>query len=215
MSNRQSGANGEETIGHKDEMAFRETSQRLLVLSAPSGAGKTTIARRLLERHPEWRFSVSATTRPRRVGEVEGRDYYFLSVDEFHRRIEHDDLVEWESLFGNFYGTLRSEITRLLDAQHAVRIVFDVDVKGALAIRRAFPHEAFLVFIAPPSFDELERRLRARRTDSDETIRTRIERAVMEMQMRTEFDAVVINDTVERAVEEIEAMLAEGREQKF
>lgn len=181
--------------------------RRLVVLSAPSGAGKTTIAHALLERHSAWRFSVSATTRPLRPGEVHGRDYYFLDMQEFRQRIHDEDLVEWEELFGNLYGTLKSEIRRLLDGDEQRRIVFDVDVKGALAIRKAFPDDTILIFIAPPSFEELRRRLEGRHTETPQVIEQRTQRAEMEMQMQPEFDAVVVNDRVERAVAEIETLL--------
>jgi guanylate kinase len=185
------------------------STKRLVVLSAPSGAGKTTIARRLLERHPQWRFSISATTRRLRPNEVDGHDYHFLTREEFESRIEAGDLVEWEEIYGNLYGTLRSEIERLLDGDDRTRVVFDVDVNGALAIRDVFPEDAFLIFIAPPSFEELERRLNARSTESPEVIARRIERSAMEMRMQPRFDAVVVNDDIERAVEEIEALLGQ------
>jgi guanylate kinase len=185
------------------------STKRLVVLSAPSGAGKTTIARRLLERHPQWRFSISATTRRLRPNEVDGHDYHFLTREEFESRIEAGDLVEWEEIYGNLYGTLRSEIERLLDGDGRTRVVFDVDVNGALAIRDVFPEDAFLIFIAPPSFEELERRLNARSTESPEVIARRIERSAMEMRMQPRFDAVVVNDDIERAVEEIEALLGQ------
>lgn len=184
-----------------------DSTRRVVVLSAPSGAGKTTIAHRLLERNPAWRFSVSATTRERRATEMDGRDYHFMDVEEFIRRREHGDLVEWEEIYGNFYGTLRSEVERLL-APGDSRVIFDVDVKGALEIRDAFPHDAFLVFIAPPSIDELKQRLMARNTESPETLARRIARAEMEMSMRDRFDVIVVNDDVARAVAEIEALLA-------
>lgn len=181
---------------------------RLLVLSAPSGAGKTTIARRLIQRHPSWRFSVSATTRQQRPNEVHGKDYFFLDREEFQQRIASGELIEWEEIFGNLYGTLRSQIARQLqEAEGDARVIFDVDVKGALSIRAAFPDEALLVFIAPPSLEELERRLRNRQTESAQVQQTRINRARMEMEMQGQFDAVVVNDIVERAVQQIEVLL--------
>lgn len=182
-------------------------TRRIVVLSAPSGAGKTTIAHRLLEKNPDWRFSVSATTRTCRATETNGIDYHFLSVEEFRERIAAGDLVEWEEIYGNYYGTLRSEVARWIAPGSATRVIFDVDVKGALAIRAAFPEDAFLIFIAPPSFEELRRRLQARRTEDPETLQRRIDRAEMEMGTAGSFDAVVVNDDVERAVAEIESLL--------
>lgn len=185
----------------------RAGSRRIIVLSAPSGAGKTTIAHRLLERNPGWRFSVSATTRARRPNEVHGEDYHFLSVAEFQKRAAEGDLVEWEEIYGNYYGTLRSEVEQLLVPGNLSRIIFDVDVKGAMAIRQAFPNDALLIFIAPPSIEEMQRRLLARRTEDPESVRRRIDRAGMEMAMREHFDHTVVNDDVDRAVAEIESLL--------
>lgn len=183
-------------------------SRRLIVLSAPSGAGKTTIARRLVERNPDWHFSVSATTREQRVGEVDGEDYYFLTLEEFRRRIAAGDLIEWEEIFGNLYGTLRSEVSRLLD-DGKTTVLFDVDVRGALAIERAFPNDSYLVFVAPPSFAELVRRLKMRQTESADAIERRVARAAMELEMQSHFDAVVLNDVVDRATGEIEELVGQ------
>lgn len=183
------------------------STRSIIVLSAPSGAGKTTIAHRLLERNRGWRFSVSATTRPRRPNETDGEDYYFLSVDEFRRRIAEGDLVEWEEIYGNLYGTLKSEVAGQLGSGNISRLIFDVDVKGAQAIQRAFPNDTFLIFVAPPSFQELKRRLLSRQTESPESIQARIDRAAMEMETRDEFDVIVVNDDVDRAVMEIEDLL--------
>lgn len=187
---------------------LRRSSRRFVVLSAPSGAGKTTIAHRLLERNRGWRFSVSATTRPKRPGEINGEDYYFLTPEEFRQRIDHGDLVEWEEIYGNLYGTLKSELLQvLLDDDRSIHVIFDVDVKGAIAIRDAFPQDAYLIFVAPPSFQELERRLKARQTESPEAVKRRIARATMEMEMRDRFDTIVVNDEIDRAVTEIEKLL--------
>lgn len=168
------------------------SSKHLIVLSAPSGAGKTTVARHLLSVLPHARFSVSATTRSRRPNEEHGKDYFFLSREEFEQRIAAGDLIEYEEIFGNFYGTLRSEIQAALDAGDIM--IFDVDVKGALSLQRAFPDDSLLVFIAPPSRDELERRLRARSTESEEQLSLRLQRADMELALQERFDAVIIND---------------------
>lgn len=180
---------------------------RLLVLAAPSGAGKTTIAHRLLERHTTWRFSISATTRPRRNGERDGVDYFFLDRADFETRIARGDLIEYEEIFGNLYGTLRSATERSLATGDVDRIVFDVDVKGALSLRRAFPHDTLLCFVAPPTKSALEERLRRRSTETPESIAIRMGRVDMEMAMAGDFDIVVVNDVVERVVDEIERVL--------
>ena len=173
---------------------------KLIVVSGPSGSGKTTIAHRLLEQIPSLRFSVSATTRPMRAGEQNGRDYYFLSREAFRERVAEGAFVEWEEVFGNFYGTLVSEVERA--RKEGTHLLFDVDVKGALSIKRRFP-EALLIFIAPPSREILRERLRGRHTESEEELRTRLERADMEMDMGKEFDCRVTNDELERAAAEV------------
>ncbi len=183
--------------------------RRLIVLSAPSGAGKTTVARYLLSVLPDTVFSVSATTRPRRNSEMDGRDYHFLSREEFQRRIEQGELVEYEEIFGNYYGTLRSETEAAL--RQGKVMIFDVDVKGALSLKKAYPEDTFLVFIAPPSLDELERRLRHRGTESEDQIRRRLDRAALEMSYADQFDAVIVNDdlptTLARARELVESAI--------
>lgn len=172
--------------------------KQLIVLSAPSGGGKTTVARRLLEAYPQLRFSVSATTRQMRPGETHGKDYFFLSREEFLRRIDEGDLLEYEEIFGNLYGTLRSEVERSL--HDGVPLIFDVDVKGALSVRKAFPDDTLLMFISPPDMAILEQRLRARSTESDEQIRLRLARAAMEMQYIGQFDIVIINDDLQKTL---------------
>lgn len=177
-------------------------SKQLVVLSAPSGAGKTTVAKHLLATFPSLRFSVSATTRPQRPGEVNGRDYFFLTKEDFAKKIEHNDLLEYEMIFGNLYGTLRSEIQKSMDKGDVV--IFDVDVKGALSLRNAFPKETLLLFIAPPCMETLEQRLRNRHTETSEQIAQRLERASMEMQSSLLFDAVIINDNLETTLQAAE-----------
>ncbi|MCU0454265.1 MAG: guanylate kinase, partial [Bacteroidetes bacterium] len=150
------------------------TSGKLIVLSAPSGAGKTSIAKVLLQRFPRLTFSVSATTRPMRPGEVHGRDYFFLTKEDFRRRIDQGDLVEWEEIYTNYYGTLRSEVDRTLT--NGQMMLFDVDVKGALSIKAKYPNDAVLIFVAPPSVEELRTRLVNRKTEDAATVERRMAR---------------------------------------
>ncbi|MBL7999477.1 MAG: guanylate kinase [Candidatus Kapabacteria bacterium] len=183
-------------------------SKRLIVLSAPSGAGKTTVARHLLTTLDGSRFSVSATTRRQREGEQNGRDYFFLTKDEFERRIAAGDLIEYEQIFGNYYGTLRSEIEQTM-ADGGI-IIFDVDVKGALSLRSAFPDDTFLIYIAPPDLHTLEQRLRARSTESEEQLQTRLARAEMELGYRDAFNAVIINNKLADTLSEAERCVREA-----
>lgn len=177
----------------------------LIVLSAPSGAGKTTIARRLLSDFSALRFSISATTRAIREGERDGIDYYFLSREDFDRRIAQNELVEYEEIFGNYYGTLKSEIDRALD--QGENLIFDVDVKGGLSLKRLYPDDTVLIFVKPPSMKELRARIEKRGTDSNEEITTRLERAAWELEQIDQFDYVVVNDNLEKAVDEIEVLI--------
>lgn len=166
--------------------------RHLIVLSAPSGAGKTTVAKHLLGVFPYLSFSVSATTRSQRPGEVDGKDYFFLTRDEFRRRIENDDLIEYEEIFGNYYGTLKSVVQDSL--RRGEYLVFDVDVKGALSLQRAFSTETLLLFVAPPNLETLAERLRSRRTESAEQVELRLARAEMELAHRDAFDVVLVNN---------------------
>jgi guanylate kinase len=181
--------------------------KQLIVISAPSGAGKTTVARHLLQRFPQLRFSVSATTRPKRPGEVDGRDYFFWSREQFEQAIARGELVEYEEIFGHLYGTLRSQVEQALGAGEF--LLFDIDVKGALALRRAYPEQTFLIYVAPPSVEELERRLRQRGTESEEQIRRRLERAAMELQFQDHFDVVIRNEQLEQTLARAEQIVAQ------
>ena len=172
---------------------------KIVALTAPSGAGKTTIARRLTQALPETRFSISATTRAPRSGERDSVDYFFLTEDAFRRRVEEGDFIEFESYAGHLYGTLRSEIERI--AAEGVALL-DIDVRGALNVKRLYGDEALTLFIKPPSLAVLAERLRNRRTESEEALATRLDRAEMEMAYAPDFDAVVVNDDLETAVAE-------------
>ena len=181
----------------------------LLVLSAPSGCGKTTIARRLLETRKGLAYSVSATTRPPRPGERDGEAYHFLSPAEFDRRVAAGDFVEWAEYAGQKYGTLRAELERILGAGR--NAVLDIEVQGARQVRKRFT-DAVHVFILPPSGAALAQRLKGRLTEGTASYRTRLERAAQEMLAVSEYDFVVVNDDLATAVAEVGAILdAEGR----
>ncbi len=177
------------------------TQGKLIVISAPSGCGKTTIAKAILTKYPAMLFSVSATTRPIRNGEVHGKDYFFLSMQEFEKRIRSGDLVEWEEIYGNYYGTLKSEIQRALEQGQVM--LFDVDVKGALSIRRHFPNDSILIFIKPPSIEVLKKRLENRKTENPETLKRRLDRVPMELEQGLQFDYQVVNDDLQKAIDEV------------
>jgi len=174
----------------------------MVVLSAPSGAGKTTVARHLLGIESlNLSFSISACSRPRRVNEVDGRDYYFLSEDEFLEKVRADEFVEWEEVYpGRFYGTLRSEVERIWTLGR--HVLFDIDVKGAMSIKRIYGNLALSVFVMPPSLEILEARLRSRSTDSTGDIRRRLEKAQEELTFAGQFDRVIINDRLEKTLVE-------------
>jgi guanylate kinase len=176
----------------------------LLVLSSPSGGGKTTIARMLLEARPDVGYSVSATTRPPRPGEVEGRDYHFLSRSEFERGVARSEFLEHASYGGNLYGTLRSEIDRIFAAgRHAV---LDIEVEGSRQLRRTLP-EAVHVFVLPPSGAELVRRLEERNTEDAAAVRRRLDRAAHELAAVGEYDYAIVNDDLAHAVTQVSAIL--------
>lgn len=179
---------------------------RLVILSAPSGAGKTSIVRHLLASGLPLAFSVSATTRPPRDGEVDGRDYWFLNEDEFKGRIRAGEFVEWEEVYpGRFYGTLRSELERIWsEGRHAL---FDIDVIGGLDLKELYQDRALAVFVKPPSVEALERRLRERGTENGDTLRMRVEKAVHELTYEDRFDAVIINDDLATACAEAEVLV--------
>lgn len=180
----------------------------LIVISGPSGVGKHTVTRKLWETERGFVHSVSATTRPPRKGEEDGKDYYFLSREEFERRAAANEFVEWAEVHGHLYGTLRSELERCQASDKEV--VLELDVQGMRNLRR-LGHNMISVFIMPPSPEELERRLRARGTDSDEVIAVRLANAQSEVAARGEFDYVVVNDRIDRAVADLAAILRAER----
>ncbi|MCB0832351.1 MAG: guanylate kinase [Bacteroidetes bacterium] len=180
---------------------FKTSKGKLIVFSAPSGTGKTAIKNALLQKDPTLVFSISATTRQKREGEHDGKDYYFISEAEFKEHIDHKDFIEYDHHFGNFYGTLRMAVEP--DLQMGCNVVMDIDVNGALAVKKNYPEESVLIFIKPPSLEELKRRLMSRGSETEESIKVRLARVEEEMKHAGEFDHVVVNDTVERAASEI------------
>ena len=176
---------------------------KLIIVSAPSGAGKSTLVSHLLASGLPLSFSVSATSRRPRGSEKEGREYYFITAEEFRERISAGDFVEWEEVYSDhFYGTLRSEIKRIHDAGMAV--LFDVDAEGGINLKKIFGTSALSIFIMPPSVEELGNRLHGRGTDTPEKIRMRVEKASSEIKLADRFDRIIVNDNLEKACSEIE-----------
>jgi guanylate kinase len=186
----------------------------LLILSSPSGAGKTTLTRKLQERFPLLRFSVSHTTRKPRANEVDGKDYHFVDRKSFDELVEKDAFVEWAHVHENCYGTSQAEIDRARAEPGCVGMIFDVDYQGARQIRAKQP-DAVAVFILPPSMIELERRLRGRASDSDEVVRRRFAAAKVEIEHYGFFDYLVVNDDVESAFKHLEGIVLAERSRRF
>ena len=182
-----------------------DTSATLFVVAAPSGAGKTTLVKALVSRHPELHFSISYTTRKKRSNEANGVDYLFVGVDEFARLRAQGDLLESAEVFDNHYGTSREQVQQHLQDGH--HVILEIDWQGAAQVREAMP-ECVTIFILPPSPDELEHRLRSRHTDNEEVIHRRLRDALSDMSHWSEFDYAIINDDLDRAVADLEAVLA-------
>ena len=176
---------------------------KIIIFSAPSGAGKTTIVRHLLSKNNDFAFSVSATSRKPRGNEANGVDYFFISVEEFKAKIANDEFLEWQEVYpDNFYGSLKSEVDTIL--KNGKNILFDVDVVGGSNIKKYYGERARALFIQPPSITELEKRLIARSTDNKEVIRERVEKAERELAYSHLFDVIIVNDTLEHALQEAE-----------
>ena len=175
---------------------------KLIVFSAPSGSGKTTIVRHLLkQKELNLEFSISATSRERRGKEEDGKDYYFLSFEDFKKKIKNDEFLEWEEVYrDNFYGTLKSEVERIWAM--GKHVIFDIDVSGGLRIKRKYPDQTLAVFVKPPSIDELKIRLKKRETETADKINMRIAKASAELATAPLFDAVLINEDLEKALSE-------------
>jgi guanylate kinase len=181
-------------------------NKKLIIFTAPSGAGKTTIVRHLLKIRKDTSFSISACTRTPRYGEVSGMDYYFLSPDEFKRKVDVGDFVEYEEVYENqYYGTLRSEIERLWES--GKHVLFDIDVKGALAIKQKYGEQALSIFVKPPSFEILKDRLMNRKTEDEASLRKRINRVKEEMTYERHFDITLVNSDLEVALKNAEKIV--------
>jgi guanylate kinase len=184
----------------------------LLVISSPSGAGKTTLARRLAERHG-LHFSVSYTTRPRRAGEEDGKDYHFVSEEEFMRMVNAREFAEWAKVHGNRYGTSIATVNRAIE--EGVDCLFDIDYQGGAQIRQQWPKDSVLCFILPPPIAELERRLRQRATESEEHIKSRLAAAHKELFHYADYDFLVVNDRLENAYDELRSIYVAARCARF
>jgi guanylate kinase len=181
---------------------------KLIIFSAPSGAGKTTIVRHLLEQNLNLEFSISATSREKRHTETDGKDYYFLSPEEFRRKIENNEFLEWEEVYaGDFKGTLKSEIERIRNA--GKHVIFDVDVVGGCSIKKIYGADALAVFVQPPSVEELRKRLVSRSTDAPDVIEKRVAKAEFELTFANQFDCIIVNEDLARAFEDAERCIRE------
>ena len=180
------------------------TDQKIIIITAPSGAGKTSITRYLLGKYPDkLAFSISAATRKPRGMEKDGVDYYFISGEEFTNKIQHGEFIEWEMVYeGKYYGTLKSELARIWnDGKFPV---LDIDVKGAIHVQQQYPETTLSLFIEPPSVDELKRRLQSRGTESEESLNARVNKASYELSFKHSFNHIIVNDDLERAKKEAE-----------
>ena len=178
--------------------------KKLFVISGSSGVGKGTVIKAFLAKHPEFQLSISCTTRKKREGEVDGKNYFFLSTDEFQNCVQNNEFLEWAEFSGNFYGTKRDFVEKCL--KNETNLILEIDTKGALNVKKLMP-EAVLIFIAPPSFEELEARLRGRHTETEEAIQKRLASIKLEIENSKYFNFNVINDTVENAVMALEEIM--------
>ena len=184
---------------------------KIIIITAPSGAGKTSITKFLLNKYPKLAFSISAATRQRRGVEKDGVDYYFMSVEEFQEKIKNDEFVEWEMVYeGKYYGTLKSELNRIWSAGKTP--ILDIDVKGAIHVQQQFPENSLSIFVQPPSLEELKQRLKGRGTESQESIAIRLNKATYELSFSHSFNKAVINDKLEAACAETETAIKEFTE---
>jgi guanylate kinase len=182
------------------------SNKKIIIITAPSGAGKTSITRHLLQKFPQLAFSISAATRSPRGIEQHGKDYYFISEEEFRNHIRQNDFMEWEMVYeGKYYGTLKSEMERIWSL-HQVPML-DIDVKGAIHIQQQYPHNTISLFIEPPSVEELKKRLESRGTETEESLSARVNKASYEIGFKHHFDHVIVNDQLVKACEEAEILV--------
>lgn len=187
---------------------MESSNHKMIIVSAPSGAGKTTIVKHLLKQFPQLAFSVSATSRPMREGEQNGREYYFVTTQEFRNMIETSKLLEWQEVYpGSFYGTPLSEINRM--HAHGQVPVFDLDVVGGVNVKKIYGNHALSIFVKPPSFEILEQRLRARATDSEQSLQKRLAKVKWELSFEEKFDKVIVNDVLETAFAEADQIISD------
>ena len=184
------------------------TENRIVIITAPSGAGKTSITHYLLKTIPQLAFSISAATRQPRGNEVNGKDYYFISEEEFQQKIQANEFTEWEMVYeGKYYGTLKSELQRIWDMGKVP--LLDIDVKGAIHVQEQFPNNSLSIFVEPPSMEELKKRLSSRGTETAESLQARISKASFELSFQHSFNKVIVNDDFERACKEAEEIVKE------
>jgi guanylate kinase len=185
------------------------SSNKIIIITAPSGAGKTSITRHLLKTYPQQlAFSISAATRQKRDYEKEGVDYFFISAEDFKEKIKNNEFVEWEMVYeGKYYGTLKSEIQRLWNENKIP--LLDIDVKGAMRVQKQFPEQCLSLFINPPSIEELKNRLQSRGTESPESLAARVNKAAYEISFKDQFDKIIVNDELKRACAEAEQVIAD------
>lgn len=181
---------------------------KIIIITAPSGAGKTSITHRLLSQFPDLAFSISAATRSRRDYETDGVDYYFLALDDFRQRIQQNEFIEWEMVYeGKYYGTLKSELERIW--RNDMCPLLDIDVKGAIHVQQQFPDTSLTIFIEPPSVAELQRRLESRGTETIESLKARVNKASYEISFKDHFDQTIVNDDLEKACEQAKKIVGD------
>ena len=185
-----------------------QPKNKIIIITAPSGAGKTSITHYLLKKFPQLAFSVSAATRPRRNHEVDGKDYYFLSQEEFEQKAKHNEFIEWEMVYeGKSYGTLKSELQRIWNNNQVP--VLDIDVKGAIHVQGQYSGTVLSIFVEPPSVEELKRRLSSRGTETEESLQTRVNKASYEISFKHRFDKIILNDDLNKACLQAEEVIKE------